>query len=184
MKKLLLIIPLVACVKLQSQSPTRLTKFDKENLIHMLAEPIKKIEQKIDTINQAANQIQNFIVDNYNQPVDQELKNQYEQILSRIAHLELLVEALVFVIQAQTQYIQEVGQHVGDLEYAVASVESHLVNLETQVADIQVTVGSLADVSVGEEDFNSVTDIDEAQLSLVSWTKTEYREQLHDKFIS
>lgn len=156
---------------------TRMGKKDRDDLMRLVAEPMKKIEQKIDSINQAANHIQNFIVDNYNQPADSEIKHQYHELLSKITHISLLLEALVYVIQAQTQYIQELNNHIGDLEYAVAS-------LEVEVANLQATIGSPSDVSVGEEDFNSVEDIDAAQLSLVSWSKTEYREQLHDKFIS
>ena len=53
-----------------------------------------------------------------------------------------------------------------------------LVELQGQV------LGNLDDVSVGDEDFNSVDDIDAAELSLISWLKTIYREQLKDKFIS
>lgn len=158
-------------------SVVRMGKKDREDMMCLVAEPIRKIEQKIDTINQAAQQIQNFIVDNYNQPADQELKEQYEQILNKISHLGLLLEALIYVIQAQTQQIQDLANHIGDIEYALA-------NFEVQLANLQAVIGSPTDVSVGEQDFNSVDDIDAAQLSLVSWAKTVYREQLADKFIS
>lgn len=45
-------------------------------------------------------------------------------------------------------------------------------------------LGNLDDESVGEQDFNSVQDIDDAELSVISWLKSIYREQLKDKFIS
>lgn len=176
MKKVLLLCLLICNIDYLNCS-IRWGKKDKEDLLNIVAEPMRKIEQKIDSINQAANQIQNFIVDNYNQPVDQELKEQYHQILNKLAHLGLLLEALAYVIQAQTQYIQELGNHVGDLEYTVS-------NLEQQLANVQAAIGSLSDLSVGQEIFDSVDDIDESQRSLVSWAKTTYRQQLHDKFIS
>lgn len=176
MKKLLLISLLSSglCAK---TAPIRLSKSDKDNLIHLVSEPIRKIEQKIDSINQAANQIQNFIVDNYNQPVDQELKEQYHKILTQISHLGLLLEALAYVVQAQAQITQDLANHVEDLEFEVEALQIELANL-------QAIIGLPTDVSVGEEDFNSVDDIDQAQLSVISWLKTVYREQLHDKFIS
>lgn len=176
MKKLLLIILLGSglCAK---TAPVRVSKSDKDNLIHLIAEPMKKIEQKIDSINQAANQIQNFIIDNYNQPTDQELKEQYHKILLQLSHLGLLLEAIAYVVQAQAQLTQDLSNHIGDLEYDIETLQLELANL-------QATIGSPSDVSVGEQDFNSVDDIDEAQLSVISWLKTVYRQQLADKFIS
>lgn len=176
MKKLLL-LSLVFSILYAKNQPTRVSKSDKENLIHLIAEPMKNIEQKIDTINQAANQIQNFIVENYNQSLDKELKEQYQKILQQISHLALLTEALAYVVQAQTQVTQDISNQVGDLELSVEA-------LQIEVANIQNVIGSLTDLSVGEEEFNSVQDIDDAQLTLVSWLKSVYREQLYNKFIS
>ena len=45
-------------------------------------------------------------------------------------------------------------------------------------------LGDLDDPSVGNEEFNSVLDIDQAQLSLISWLKTVYRELIKDQFVS
>lgn len=177
MKKLLIITLLGSSVGLRATTYSRLTKNEKENFISLIAEPMRKIEQKIDTINQAANAIQNFIIDNYNQPVDSELKEQYHQILIKLSHLSLLVEALAYVVQAQTQITQDLVNHVNDLENTVAGIDAQLQTL-------QATIGSLTDVSVGEQEFNSVQDIDDAQLSVISWLKTVYREQLASKFIS
>lgn len=177
MKKLLLLSLLSSGLFIKAALPVRLSKNDRDNLIYLVSEPIKKIEQKIDSINQAANQIQNFIVDNYNQPADHELKEQYHKILTQISHLGLLLEALAYVVQAQAQITQSLGNHIEDLEFAVEALQLELANL-------QATIGSPSDVSVGEEDFNSVDDIDQAQLSVISLLKTVYREQLHDKFIS
>lgn len=177
MKKLLVLVLCICCMRSSAKETLRLTKQDKENLLLMVAEPMKKIEQKIESINQAASQIQNFIIDNYNQPTDKELKEQYHHILNKLAQLGLLLEALAYVVQAQGQATQEVVNLVNDLEESI-------VALSAQVADLQAVLGSLNDVSVGEQDFDSVDDIDEAQLSLISWLKTIYRQQLHDKFIS
>lgn len=162
----------------------RMGKKDRDDIQVLVSEPMRKIEQKIDSINQAAQSIQNFIVDNYNQGADQELREQYVQILNKINHLSLLVEALAYVVQAQSQQIVELTNHVADLEDVVVNLELNVAQVQNQVSDVQTVVGSLSDVSVGEEDFNTVEDIDRAELTLVSWGKTEYREQLHDKFIS
>lgn len=68
---------------------------------------------------------------------------------------------------------------------------AHLEKVENQLSDImdqvimeRIILGNLDDESVGEQDFNSVKDIDYAELSVISWLKTIYREQLKDKFIS
>lgn len=177
MKKVLLLSLLSPGLCVKADLPSRLSKNDKDNLIYLVSEPIKKIEQKIEAINQAAHQIQNFIVDNYNQPADHELKEQYHKILQQISHLGLLLEALAYVVQAQAQVTQDLGNHIEDLEFAVET-------LALELANVQATIGSPSDVSVGEEDFNSVDDIDQAQLSVISWLKTVYRQQLADKFIS
>jgi hypothetical protein len=69
---------------------------------------------------------------------------------------------------------------IKNLELLEGILQQMIVEL---IAQRQV-LGSLDDVSVGEQEFNSVQDIDDADLSVISWLKSIYREQLKDKFIS
>lgn len=177
MKKLVIVPVLAWSILTICDYPLlRMTKNEKVNLECLVGEPLRKIELKIDGINQAANQIQNYIIDNYNQP-NNEIKEQYHHILNKLSHLGLLLEALAYVVQAQGQATQDLANQINDLEAAIAE-------LAMQIANLQVVVGSLDDVSVGEQEFNSVEDIDNAQLSIISWLKSIYREQLYNKFVS
>lgn len=63
-------------------------------------------------------------------------------------------------------------------------IEALSAKLSQALASESEALGSLDDESVGEEDFNSVSDIDDAELSVIAWLKSIYREQLKDKFVS
>lgn len=164
------------CVQVHAES--RMGKKDREDMVALVAEPIRKIEQKIDSINQAANQIQNIIIDKIQaQSHDAALVECCGKIQERLGQLELVLKALVYLIQSNVQQTE-------DIVLSIAQLENATYELALQIASLNQTVGSVTDLSVGEESFNSVQDIDDAQLSVISWLKTIYREQLHDKFIS
>ncbi len=156
----------------------RMGKKDREDMVALVAEPIRKIEQKIDSINQAANQIQNIIIDKIQaQGHDAALVECCGKIQERLGQIELVIKALVYLVQSNVQQTE-------DIVLGLAQLENATYELALQIATLNQTVGSVTDLSVGEESFNSVEDIDNAQLSAISWLKTIYREQLHDKFIS
>lgn len=159
-------------------SPTRLGKKDRQDLISLVGDPLRKIEQKIDSINQAANQIQNIIIDTIQaNSNDAALLECCGKVQDRLGQIELVLRALIYLIQANVQQTDDLILHVAQLENLV-------YELTLQVTTLNQTMGSVTDVSVGQEIFDSVDDIDNAQLSLISWLKTVYRQQLYDKFIS
>lgn len=185
MKKIFLIVLMLSGLSIYADSKPnspRLSKKDKQDLVEMFSEfiegmernseipvkeqvekrwwfwqnPMTRIERSIDELNQIVQNIQNYIVDlTINNPHHGHHGNPHEI-------KECCKEALA---------------RLEHLELLLAKLIALLIE-EREV------IGSLDDQSVGEQEFNSVSDIDNAELSLVSWLKTIYREQLADKFIS
>lgn len=131
-----------------AECPCRaLSKKDRQELVDLLSDPMNRVQQSMDFLNNVIGNIQNIVVDITG--VNDESKASCQQILKSMEHVKILL-------------------------YEIAN----------ELIQQRLVLGNLDDVSVGEEEFNSVQDIDEADLSLVSWLKSIYREQLKDKFNS
>lgn len=102
-----------------------------------------------------------------------------------------IFDQLNSMVQQVQNFIIQVSGNDQDAKECCGQILAHLVEIELilgEIADLledqTELLGYLDDESFGEQDFNSVSDIDEAELSVISWLKTIYRELLKDKFIS
>ncbi len=157
-------------------SAVRLAKKDREDLVSLLA-PMKTMEERLEAISQVAQQIQNYIVEAVRPDQDNGLKECCKDISKQLSQISLVLEVLAYLLNTNGKVTEEMAKEV-------AQVMPALSDLADQVTQLQAVMGNLDDLSVGQEEFNSVDDIDEAQLSLISWLKTVYRQQLYEKFIS
>ncbi|MFZ5953583.1 MAG: hypothetical protein ACOYT8_00620 [Candidatus Dependentiae bacterium] len=105
-----------------------------------------------------------------------------------------LVEELSIIkndIQANQDGITNSGQMLENIEMRVAYLESVLLSVEQKVMvladayqDLASTIGSTTDESANADDLDSVIAIDQAQLSLITWLKTVYKQLRADDYIS
>ncbi len=135
---------------IEAANKMRMTKKDRQDLVEILADPMLRMQRSIEQLNEMAQQIQNYIIENVtvNQD-DQQAKECCHKLLVHLAEIRIQIDQLTQLVEQQSQVL-----------------------------------GYLDDASVGDDEFNSVDDIDDAELSVISWLKTIYREQLRDKFIS
>ncbi len=163
---------------------SRLTKKEKDELEHISSDPILSIKKSIGVLNQIAEQIQNFVL-SLTVNEGQHSKECCDKILARIDQFELLIaQILQELVNHLEQEHHESQQCCHKTLKRLDEIESLLKQLLNQVKNLRVVVGNLTDESVGEQEFNTVQDIDDAQLSVISWLKTIYREQLCCKFNS
>lgn len=83
--------------------------------------------------------------------------------------------------------VQEDSNNKPSLHHIVKHLELIEVILQQvaqEVIEQRMVLGNLDDQSVGKEDFNSVCDIDNAQLSFISLLKSIFRAQISDTFAS
>lgn len=184
-KKILFIGGLLCMASLAHASEDlRLSKKEKQELELINSDPILSIKKSIGTLNEIAQQIQNFIITLPNNE-DQNIKDCCQKILERINQFEDLMGQ---VLQGILMYLEKGNTQAHEcchkMEKHFEEVDMLLKQTLNQVLGLRYAMGSLSDLSVGEQDFNSVQDIDDAQLSAISWLKTIYREQLSGKFNS
>lgn len=159
------------------QTATRLSKKDKQDLVEMFVEFVDGMER--DTA----------------MPVKEQIQSRWWFWETPMTRIEKSIEQL-------NQMAQQISNYIVDLEVSshghghhdkqcckeslarLEQIEMLLAKLIALLIEQRQTLGALDDQSVGEQDFNCVSDIDNAELSVISWLKTVYREQLKDKFIS
>lgn len=123
----------------------------------------------------------------------QDLVTVFTELKTPMKRIELSIDQLSQVAQQIQNYITDFGHHehhhgqkecCKELLAHLAQIKLRLAELVALMVEQRTVLGSLDDQSVGEQDFNSVQDIDNAELSAITWLKTIYREQLKDKFVS
>jgi hypothetical protein len=152
-------------------APQKLSKKDREELMHMFMDfmdgmekkdapikdqmndrwafweaPVTRLERSIEQLNETAQNIQNYIIDVTSDNQNDEFKEKVAKGLKKIKH---------------------------ELEV-----------ISAQLAHQSKVIGDLKDISVNPADFVSVQDIDDAHLSLVQILKTNLRAVLENQFIS
>jgi|GEM_PF-2666746 hypothetical protein len=166
------------------ESESRLTKKEKEELEHISSDPILSIKKSIGVLNQIAEQIQNFVL-SLTVNEGQHSKECCDKVLARIDQFELLIAQILQELVNHLEKEHNESQHCCHKTLKrLDDIESLVRQLLNQIKNLRIVVGDLTDESVGEEEFNSVQDIDDAKLSVISWLKSIYREQLIGKFIS
>ncbi len=177
-KKLLFSALIFSCLTIDANKAgsTRLTKKDKQDLVEMFTEFIDGMERSDDL------------------PVKEQLQTRWWFWETPMVRIEKSIDQLNQMAQQIQNYIVDLNiSHHEDhgvkecCQEALARLEQLellLAKLIALLIEEREVLGSLDDQSVGEQDFNSVADIDNAELSIISWLKTIYREQLEDKFIS
>ena len=148
----------------------RLSKKDKQDLVVMFTEFIDGMERNSDLSMQEQLQTRWWF---WETPM-----TRIEKSIDQLTQIANLIQTNIYEINHTDKVCcKEVLAQLEQLELLQAKIIALLIE-EKEV------LGDLDDESVGEEDFNSVADIDNAELSLISWLKSVYREQLKDKFIS
>ncbi len=154
----------------------RLSKKDKQDLLAMFTQFIDGMERQEDI------------------SVKEQIESRWWFWETPMVRIERSIDQLNQMAQQIQNYILDLNvtqQNDNGVKECCKEALARLEHLEMLLAKLIVillaekeTIGNLDDESVGEQDFNCVEDIDNAELSLVSWMKTIYREQLKDKFIS
>jgi hypothetical protein len=148
----------------------RLSKKDKEDLIEMFQEFIDGMERN-------------------ETPIKQQVETRWSLWNSPMTRIEKSIDAL-------TQIAQQIQNNIAINEDSAGkeTQQKILLNLHEirnilqamlqELVAMHAVLGDLDDESLGEQEFNSVQDIDNATESLITWLKSIFREQLKDKFIS
>lgn len=155
----------------------RLSKKDKQDLVEMFVEFVDGMER------------------DSNMPVKEQIQSRWWFWETPMTRIEKSIEQLNQMAQQISNYIVDLnvtqhGDHHGAKQCCkealnrLEQIEMLLAKLVALLIEQRQTIGSRDDQSVGEQDFNCVAEIDNAELSVISWLKTVYREQLKDKFIS
>jgi hypothetical protein len=178
-KKFLLTVLMVSSFNMYADSKvgsTRLSKKDKQDLVEMFTEFIDGMERSSDA------------------PIKEQINSRWWFWETPMARIERSIDQLNQMAQQIQNYIVELNVAQQDDHGAkecckealkrLEQLELLLAKLIALLIEERGVLGSLDDESVGEQEFNSVADIDNAELSIISWLKTIYREQLKDKFIS
>lgn len=173
MKKLLVVVLLFSffTIDATTSSSSRLTKKDKQDLVEMFTEFIDGMER------------------NTEMPVKDQIQTRWWFFENPMTRIERSIDQLNQVAQQIQNYILDV-HHGGSKECCketlarLEQLEMFLAKLIVILIEERKVIGSLDDQSVGEQEFNSVADIDNAEYTIITWLKTIYREQLKDKFIS
>lgn len=159
-----------------THAETRLSKKDKQDLVAMFTEFIEGMERGGEV------------------PIKEQMQSRWWFWETPMTRIERSIDQLNQMAQQIQNYILELNiSNQGDpgakecckeILHRMEQLELLLAKLIAILIEERQVIGSLDDQSVGEQEFNSVEDIDNAQLSLISWLKSVYREQLIDKFIS
>lgn len=160
----------------ESGSPQRLSKKDRQDLVAMFTEFVDGMERNTDL------------------SIKDQIQTRWWFWETPMSRIERSIDQLNQMAQQIQNYIVDFNvTHTDDNELKECCNESlqRLEQLEFLLAKLiailieeRTLIGSPDDETVGEENFNSVADIDNAELSVISWLKSIYREQLKDKFIS
>lgn len=174
--RIFLLMSLAVCLNLNAvlkEPAQRLNKKDKQDLMVMFTEFIDGMERD-------------------DAPIKEQIEARWWFWESPMMRIEKSIDQLNQMAQQIQNYIVDINVE-GDAE-GKKCCHKILKNLELLEGILQQMIqeliaqrevlGNLDDVSVGEQEFNSVQDIDDAELSVISWLKSIYREQLIDKFIS
>ena len=150
---------------------SRLTKKDKIDMQEMLGQlvegPMARIERSIEQLNEVANQIQNVIVD-VNLPC---------QCNSMCDALPAQLDQIIVLLQHIVARLDENNDALNDISDLTTSAGNKLQK-------VVAVLGNLNDESVGSNEFTTIDDIDQANLSLVSLLKTNVRIQIEDELVS
>jgi hypothetical protein len=155
------------------KAASRLSKKDKQDLITMFTEFIDGMERT-------------------DLPIKEQVEGRWWFWESPMTRIEKSIDQLNEMAQQIHNFIVDsiTIQESSDKECChkilarLEQVEHLLIEVVKELIRQRQVMGNLDDVSVGDEEFNSVEDIDDATLSAIAWLKTIYREQLKDKFIS
>ena len=79
----------------------RMTKKDRQDLVEILADPMLRMQRSIEQLNEMAQQIQNYIIDNVivNQD-DQQAKECCHKLLVHLAEIRIQIDQLTRVSRA------------------------------------------------------------------------------------
>ena len=171
-----LLLSLIVCLSLNAEPKVpaqRLNKKDKQDLVAMFTEFIDGMER-----NEA--------------PIKDQIESRWWFWESPMMRIEKSIDQLNEMAQQIQNFIIDVTVNedadskkcchkiIKQLELLQGILQQMIQELVVQ----REVLGNLDDPSVGENEFNSVQDIDDAELSVISWLKSIFREQLRDKFIS
>lgn len=154
-----------------------LSKKDRQELAELMSGPLNemhdgnsRLQDLVGQLNEVATTIQNFIVDLHNDP-------QSAQILVQLELLKMIIQELVIASNHSNDSSAVILDQVVQMKILLQQIVQN-TNHQDQV------LGNLNDASVGEQQFHSVSDIDESPMSVTTLLKSIFREQIAAKFVS
>ena len=151
----------------------RLSKKDKQDLVNMFTEFVDGMERS-------------------DAPIKDQMETRWWFWESPMMRIEKSIDQLNemaqqiqnFIVDVTVTEDQENKKCCHKIIKRLEELQGILQQMIQELVIQRIVLGNLDDQSVGEQDFNSVQDIDDAELSVISWLKSIYREQLQGKFIS
>lgn len=109
--------------------------------------------------------------------VKKELLQELEQVKSELT-------ANHEIVNHSAQTLENLEMRITYLETVLLSVEEKILLLADAYQELASTIGSSSDESANAQELDSVLAIDQAQLSLITWLKTVYKQLRASDYIS